>query len=461
MHNPPLEGAAAQRLAAYLNALESGSPDLIRQFIEREYSPGFLSAGGPAHHLHRQELCYFTGRGFAIRSVQESSEHSLTVLAQERLTGHWRRVQLEVEPNPPHAICALQIQPTLAPAPLEPLTPAQVARECGQFLDRLAAADAFSGAVLVAHHGQPIFTGAYGQANQRYSVLNRTETRFGIASVGKMFTGVAIAQLAERGKLRFDRPVGEYLPGYPEPVASGVTVHHLLTHTSGLGCIFTPNYQSVMTDVRTIDSFLPFVGEEPLAFTPGTGFQYSNAGFILLGAIVERLTGQSYYDYVAGEIFDPAGMTESGFFETDEVAPNVAMGYTRLDEAYQFHLGRLRENIYRIGARGSSAGGAYSTVGDLFRFTRALLEHRLLSPAMTELVTRGQVEMAHTNGERYGYGFISGTALGRKVVGHSGGCEGCSAHVEIYPEQGYTAVVLSNYDFAFAVRDHVRGLVLR
>lgn len=311
------------------------------------------------------------------------------------------------------------------------------------WLKRRVAAGAFSGAVLVARDGRPLIERADGLANLERGAANTTGTRFNIGSVGKMFTAVAIAQLAEQGKLSFDDPVGNYLSGLPPELAQ-ITIAQLLTHTSGLGDVFARwNPTASPLDVSQV---LQRIAREPLQFQPGTRFAYSNSGYVVLGAVVEAVSGRSYYDYVRERVLEPAGMTHTGWYTLDQL-PNMAHGYVRVQG--QGAPAKLRDSN-AAGGWGNPSGGAYSTLGDLLGFARALLRHKLLTPAMTELVLTGKVDTGRPGPTqlRYGYGFEDETRDGVRVVGHGGGAPGVEAQLRIYPTLGYTTVVLANRDAA-------------
>ena len=318
--------------------------------------------------------------------------------------------------------------------------------ELDEFLKELAGRDAFSGVVLVAKNGEPVFVKAYGLANKKDNSANRIDTKFDLGSMNKMFTAVAIAQLVERGKLSFTDTIAKVLPEYPnKSVAERVTIHQLLTHTSGMGNYQNQQFIANLNKIRTNADLLPFFINEPLAFDPGTKWQYSNAGFVVLGLIIERVSKQSYFDFVRENIFKPAGMSDTESFERDKQTPNLAIGYMRMNAD-----GRpdpslpLRENTSIRPLRGSAAGGGYSTVTDLLKFGQALYGHKLLSEKYTRIVTTGKVEAGGVD-RKYGYGFGDNLIDGVHVTGHNGGGPGIGANFDIFPELGYTAVVLSNY----------------
>jgi CubicO group peptidase (beta-lactamase class C family) len=258
--------------------------------------------------------------------------------------------------------------------------------------------------------------------------------------MNKMLTAVAALQLVQSGTLRLDAPLGTYLTDYPTAeLASKVTVHHLLTHTGGTGDIFGPEFAAHRSELRTTGDYLRLYGARGLQFAPGAQHVYSNYGFLLLGALIERVGGTSYEAHVAARVLAPAGMTATGSAPEDSLVPGRSVGYTR-----QLVPGALVSNASWLPYRGTAAGGGYSTVGDLARFAVALREHRLLDPAHTALLLDGKVTIGQ--GVRYAYGFFDRVVAGRRFVGHSGGALGMSGDLAFEPGGGYVVVVLSNFD---------------
>ena len=247
-----------------------------------------------------------------------------------------------------------------------------------RWLQDLAADDLFSGVVLVATSNGILYQGVAGLASREFEVPNNLATRFDVGSFNKDFTRLAIRQLESAGKLKRSDLVGDYLPDYPnKDVVEKVTLQHLLDHTSGLGDYFTEEYfQTPMGNLREISDYIPIWGTKPPLSEPGARESYSNFGYTVLGAVIEKVTGVSYPDYVVDKIFRPAGMASSGFFETDAIVPNVAVGYTRMTP--EGPGDRLYKNIYLEPAKGGPWGKAYATGEDLYRFFEALLGNRLV-----------------------------------------------------------------------------------
>jgi len=312
-------------------------------------------------------------------------------------------------------------------------------------MESLDAQSRFSGAVLLAQDSDLIFQGAYGLANRALGIPNQVDTKFNLGSMDKMFTGVAILQLVESGQLSLDARVADLLPEYPnEQVALTVTVHQLLIHTAGLGdWSESPRFPELHDQIRDVQDYLPLFVDTPLEFDPGARFRYSNSGYIVLGLILEQVTGQSYYDYVRKNIFEPCGMADTAAYELDSGLPDLALGYTRmaLDGS---ELDEITDYQFAMPMRGGPSGGGFSTVEDLLRFRNGLLDHRLLSPESTDLLLAGKVRLRETT--HYAYGFVDRIVGGQRVVGHSGGAPGVCNFMDIYLESGYTLIILSNSD---------------
>jgi CubicO group peptidase (beta-lactamase class C family) len=201
------------------------------------------------------------------------------------------------------------------------------------FMDRITADDLFSGVVLVAKSNRILFEKAYGMSDKNQNRFNNIDTKFNTGSIAKMFTAVAIAQLVEQGKLSFDDTIEKHTDGFPNEIARKITIKHLLTHTSGLGDIFTPAYMTHKDEVDTIAGFMPYIINQPLRFEPGEQHQYSNAGFIVLGNIIEKAANENYYDYIRKHIAEPLGMYDTDFYKKTDNIQNLARGYTNTNDS--------------------------------------------------------------------------------------------------------------------------------
>lgn len=339
-----------------------------------------------------------------------------------------------------------QVPQSTSGAPTKKLTESEIVVHLNSMLEKAEVEDSFSGAVLLAKNGKAIFEKAVGFANKETKVRNKATTRFNLGSINKSFTSVAIAQLAQQGKLAYSDTIAKLLPDYPnKAIAEKVTVHQLLTHSSGLGDYLD---REAVAQIKTLKDLLPLFVNQPLLFEPGQKLQYSNSGYVVLGLIIERLSGQSYYDYVREYIFKPAGMTRTDSYERDQKVADLAVGYTNMGPADQQTVPEpapRRPNTATLAGKGSSAGGGYSTVDDMLRFANALSTNSLLTPEFTEIMfTGGGVQKPAGPGR--GYGFMQNQTSGVRIVGNGGGGPGVNAMFRMYFGPGYTVVVLSNYD---------------
>lgn len=248
-----------------------------------------------------------------------------------------------------------------------------VTARVAQVLDSIEADGTFSGVVLLARSGAPALDRAFGFADREAGRRNDIETAFNVGSINKVFTQIAVQQLAAQGRILLDSTLAKHWPDYPNrDVASRVTIRQLLSHRSGVGGnIFAAPPGGRRSDVRHNRDYVQLFAAEPLQFEPGSREQYSNAGYVVLGMLVERLSGVDYYDYVRTNVYAPAGMTRSGHFPVDSLPANTAIGYLPAPE------GGAQRNTSTLPGRGSAAGGGYSTAHDLMRFVQALRQRRI------------------------------------------------------------------------------------
>lgn len=432
-----------KRFARLVETINSGDYARMEAFHRETDS----EANAKRRAIQDYRIYLLTG-GVDIQSVNQTTERNLLAPAQEKLSGLWINVVAQISPESPYAVTEIGIRPTAPPPDKKEtgkLTDEQIRAKTESMLDRMSAADAFSGSALIAKDGKVIFEKAYGLASKAYQAPNKPDTKFNLASAGKMFTAVAIAQLAEQGKLSFTDTIEKHLLDYPnKEAAEKITIHQLLTHTSGLGDMFNKKFEERKDTLKTVKGFLDLFAEDKLRGEPGGRFMYSNAGFVVLGAIVEKVSGEDYYAYLQKHIFDPAGMKNTGAFEMDQDTPNLAIGYTRDGATTPEEMKDRKNNLFLHVIKGSPAGGSFSTVEDLLKFSAALQGNKLLGPEMTKLVMSEKV--GAQAGEKQGYGFQVEPAGRHVAIGHRGGFPGISAAFSMYPDMGYTVAVLSNYD---------------
>lgn len=460
-------------LGGFLQIFSSGDQAAYERYIADRFDPEALRATPARERADRLARLYIDSAGFEIdRPVRVGPEEEIAVarsllthlpycLTLRSRTAGGRSVITEFS--------AVDL-PLPASLSLRTPQPREVSRVITPFMDRLARADAFSGVILIAHNGRPFLRRAYGRASIAYDVPVGFNTRFSTASIGKSFTAVAIGQLLDQGRLSLDDLVGRHLSDYPDAtVRERVTIRQLLTHTSGLGAAseFTnsPLWPAQRLRIRTIAGYLPLIIGHPLVSEPGAQYEYSNAGYVILGLIIEKLTGRSYYDVIRERVFASAGMTRSFYHQIDHEDPDVATGLTHFVEEgndYRFQLGPRLNSTIQGSALGGSHGGAHVTAEDLLSFTMAVHGARLTSAATARLLTTPQG--AERPGDaRSGLGFEIMTQNGHTIIGHNGGDIGISAFVYHFKDSGYTAVVLSNYDprAIRVIARQVRGLLTR
>ncbi|MEW6436315.1 MAG: serine hydrolase [Pseudomonadota bacterium] len=313
----------------------------------------------------------------------------------------------------------------------EPLT-GDYANNARALLDPYVQSNLFSGAVLVAHDGKAIFRQAFGQANREWDIANTSDTRFRLGSITKQFTATAILQLAEQHKLSIDDPVSKY---YAEAPAAWqkITIKYLLTHSSGI-----PSYTDIpdffKSDARidrTPEEIVKLTRDKPLQFEPGSQFAYDNSGYVLLGYIIEKVSGESYADYLQKHIFDPLGMHNSGYDSSTKIILRRAAGYENQD-------GEWVNGAFLSMSIPYAAGALYSTADDLLIWDQALYAAKPLNDASLK-------QMFTDYGHTYGFGWFIDRKLEHNRISHGGSIKGFQAEIDRYPDDRLTIIVLSNF----------------
>jgi CubicO group peptidase (beta-lactamase class C family) len=374
--------------------------------------------------------------GFSLRKIEAETPTQATVIVEERNTDQMARVVVEVEASELHRIIKLHSEPI----PPTHLNEQQLLDHTRQLLKRMTLADKFAGDVLIAKSGRAALAQAYGFADREHQIPNSLHTRFGMASVAKMFTSVAMLQLVEARRIKLDDPIGTYLANYPNrEIASKVTIRELLNHTGGTGDIFGPEFDTHASELRSHEDYIKLFGNRPPRFEAGSRFEYSNYGYVILGAVIDRVSGESYYEYVRSHIYRPAGMTSTAMPEPGEKpVADMSLGYTKRGGT-NWHTDRAAVQV-----RGTAAGGGYTTVEDLLRFANALEGNKLLSAHDTELLNADDI--ATPKGIHYSYGFEVTTWNGLRCFGKGGLAPGLDDDFNICPSVGYVVAVLANMD---------------
>lgn len=304
-----------------------------------------------------------------------------------------------------------------------------VARRVDEYVLALNKLGSFNGSILIAKNGQVIVSKGFGMANLEYDAPDTPQTKFRIASITKQFTAVAVMMLQERGKLNVQDSVCKFLAECPESWRN-ITLHHLLTHTSGIpDLVVLPEYRQFKMSSLNPEEIIGKFRNKPLDFQPGEKFNYSNSGYILLGYVIEKASGDRYEDFLRKNVFEPLKMTNTGYDHNKTVLKNRAEGYV--------WQGAFLHDQYIDMSIPFAAGGLYSTVEDLFLWDRALYTN---SP-----VSKKSLDIIFTPSKNdYGYGWVIGTDSNRRVASHSGSIEGFKSVIARYPDEQVSVIVLSN-----------------
>ncbi len=434
------EGTRGQRIAALIDAVNANEPAAVEAFITTHCTEEFQGVASMETHVDVFRSFYRETGGIRFHSIRTyvPEREETVVILKDELFESWKAFSLDFS-GEEERIAGIQFSPARTPGNVEPevITESELAPKLKALLERLCGKDAFSGTVLVAKGEEVAFTAACGEASKRFHVANNIDTKFNLGSMNKMFTSTAIMQLVEQGTIALDGPISKYVDEswLPKAIAEKITVHHLLTHTSGLGSYFNDIYWNSSRELyRKLNDYKPLVKGDTLAFEPGERFRYSNTGMLLLGVVIESATGQDYFDYIREHIYRPAGMKHSDSYDMSQPVENLAIGYLPADNEWGWE-----NNLYKHVIKGGPAGGGFSTVSDLHRFALALQSGKLVSKESLE-----KMWTAHTS--RYGYGFSVEEGPAGKVVGHGGGFPGLNGNLDIFLDKGYIVAVLSNHD---------------
>jgi len=444
------EGKLARGL---FEAINSGDKAALEAFVKANLSSRALKEDSADEYVTQAYRLYSQSGGFELMQVlPPRGPGEVRINVRTRRGNYWALFMTRLEKDEPGKLDGWGFRRVADPETEKAdawattkMSEADAVKAIERHIAKAAADDRFSGVALVAKGDHVIFNKAYGLADKANNIPNKLDTKFNLGSMNKMFTSVAIAQLVQAGKLSYDSTLAKVLPEYPnKEVAAKITVHQLLTHTSGLGDFFKPEFFQNREKYRNPKDYFPVFATDALRFEPGKSWSYSNAGFIVLGAIVENASGQNYFEYVRDHIFTPAGMKDTASYAVHDIVPNLGTGYTRFDNGDPLGIEPRRNNVMTLPMQGSPAGGGYSTAPDLLRFAQALRANRLVNAELTEKITGGKVDTPM--GAKYGYGFIDEMIDGKSVRGHSGGAPGINSYLNIFWDGSYTVIVQGNYD---------------
>lgn len=424
------EDMAEQVFQQWLAAYNSGDAQAQQRVVARHRMVG---DSAPAFHLRPSlgALTYLQARS--------RSEAKVEMLVRAEPSERGLLITVAMDPASPSAVGFFQIEGAELPPAYQPqrLALPSLVAQAGQRLDAALAADVLSGVVVLAKGDQVLLSWQGGLADRGLQEPVSADTRFRLASLNKMFTAVAVLQLVQAGRVGLDDRIADHLPDYPgEEAARNITLRQLLNHTAGLGDVFRDDFVEISATLRSHVDYVAHYGRDPLQHAPGNEDGYSNYGYIVLGRLIEVVTGQFYYDYVATQIFAPAGMALSGFEPESLDVPGRATGYTRDSSQAPWHA-----ETASLPWRGTAAGGGYSTAGDLLKFAQALQRGTLLDSPWLEQATRAQ-----NHKYWYGYGFMVSGEGDARQYGHEGGAPGQNTAFWVFPAQGYMLIGLANTD---------------
>jgi CubicO group peptidase (beta-lactamase class C family) len=424
---------AVKRLKELLEAVNSGDAAAIKTYADAAAAKPGPDAVAYVRDLHRRS------HGFDLVRVARVEDNGIVAVVRNRLTGDEEALSLKVEPQAPHRITVLHEVPFEADAAPAPASEEAQLRQIGSYLKRLGDAEVFSGVVVIARDGKPVFSQAHGYADRERKIANTLDTPFLLGSMNKLFTGLAIGQLVEQGKLSYEDPLSKFVPDFPDPEsARRIRIKHLLSHTSGLTS-FDPTFSPPGTATVTVRTILDTIKPEPLKFEPGTKWSYSNTGIQLLGRVIEVVTGQDYYRYVRKNVYRRGGMKRDPF-------PDYSRGAVAMAQPYEIEWEgsrpRWANQMAITTRRGGPAGGGIASARDLIRLGNAMNAGRIVKPETLRLHASAKPELAT---KHYGYAFgVLARMAKRPLVGHGGNAPGQCTEFGRLADTPYTIVVLSN-----------------
>ena len=425
------------RLKELLEVVNSGDAAKIKTYVEAAAAKPGPGAVAYVRDLHRRS------HGLELVRVASAEDNGIFAVVRSRLTGDEQALAFRVEPQAPHRITLLNEVPfelvEFAAAPVPTSEEAQL-QHIGSYLKRLGDAEVFSGVVVIARDGKPVFSQAYGYADRDKKIPNTVDTPFLLGSMNKLFTGLAIGQLVDQGKLSYEDPLSKFISDFPDAEsAKRIKIKHLLSHTSGLSS-FDPSFSPPGDGTVTVQTILDSIKKEPLKFEPGTKWSYSNTGIQLLGRVVEVVTGQDYYEYVRKNVYQRGGMTRDPF-------PDYSRGAVAMAQPYEIEWGDFRPRWANQMAittrRGGPAGGGIASAHDLLRLSIAMNAGQIVKPETLRLHASAKPELAT---QHYGYAFAVRARMAKKrpLVGHGGNAPGQCTEFGALTDTPYTIVVLSN-----------------
>ena len=451
---------------AVLTAISGGHADRA-SLATKAFSTKALQEESAQARLEWLDKLAADSGGLTLVSSSPQGDRMVEAIVRTNHGGKFGKLVLFTSKAEPGKISNLFLLPARDPSkvkaeawPQGPLSVERIASEIEKRASSLAAEDIFSGVILVAKGDKILVRRAYGLADQQWRSPNRADTKFHIGSIGKMFTAAAAVKLADQGKLSLDDRLAKWVPEYPHPAAAQITLRHLLSHSAGIGPWDGREPKRAMTGASAAATMTT-----PAEFKPGERFSYSNAGYVLVQAAIERATGMPFADALHNLVFQPAGMIGTGHWPVTAIIPNRATGYLHPEDD-PLGLGARYSNEQFLGYGANGSGGEYSTADDMFAFLKALADKRLLGTRATREMLAPRIDFAGApRPSKYGYGVDLTTCGGHPAFGHEGGGENSGVSSLAYRtlDSDWTIIVLSNYDppaagdLTFSICEFVAG----
>jgi D-alanyl-D-alanine carboxypeptidase len=424
----------------WVEVINGGGEAAVKSFVENRFSEAALAQNAAVYPVLFRNLQRQGGIEI-VRVTPNTGELPMHLIIKSKTGERFARVTVGLSKG--GKLAGIGIAKTEDPAAPQwgagELSEEETIAEIKRQIAARAKNGDFSGAVLIARGDRILLHEAHGEADREAKTPNTVKTRFHLASVGKMLTSAAIATLVRDGKISYDQTVAELLPDYPNRAVAGkVTVHQLLTHSAGFGTFFESPGFDPQRRYRSATEEIAVYRAEPLFFEPGSKWRYSNAGYSLLGAIIERVSGRTYLEYLREKLLGPLAMRETDTETFDAPALNAAVLYRPGDED-PFGLGAARADRGILRSQATGFGGGFSTTADLFKFARAYRTGKFLGQKLTTRIVTPKVN--EQKGRDWGYGIVETTVNGETVRGHSGGGR---ANLALLWKSDYTVIVLTN-----------------
>ncbi len=438
-------------LKAFIDAANNRKVEPLSSFVLKYWDPSLIKERADSGRIAMiLESSIDIGTIVPISTQIDGNE--ATMVFKEEISEDWLSCKVQVTSGPPYFITSINITVT---SPLEgyevqQITENNFSNHLENFLIKLEKMDLFSGVILISKDNHVIFQSCKGFIDRSTKIHSNLDTKFNLGSINKLFTTIAITKLVQESKISFRSTVAEILPDFKLARADEITVYHLLTHTSGLGDFFGPEFFQNMDKYVDIKDLLKLIEKQTPYFDPGSQFKYSNAGMEVVGGMIEKLSNMSYFDFVKEHIFLPSKMENTDSYFLDDPTPNLAIGYTKMYPSETQGEKEWRSNKQMARKRGSAAGGGYSTANDMILFSHNLQKNQILNSIFTNLILSKKLMKFNPRFNDENQDIFEDEHEEQININVNGGAPGINAHMAI--RSPYSIVVLSNFDPPSAMR---------